>query len=413
VSTTQSTTRPRWSRTRQSFTPTIQRWLDLPFLPAVVGLALLASGGWTCPSCRSACRCAPRAEDGSARCRNCPPRQEATAGPESGLSSLDGLPAAERSGFFRASVERAAQGLLRPGLAEETCPEASCQARVAEEANARAFLSAAASPQSLADAWQVFEQRKRAAKQKNGQEPQAGDLNQERAALDKALADLAADDLLAVQAQMAGMKAGASPDAYAAVFAELAGRRKDMEDRRGQVSRLLAGRNRATEDEEGKKAYNMASSDSVVFGPQWTAKALEEAALVLSAPDVPGETKRDIIGMVVEQVVCRKDGADVHFLPGFGLPRSGSSVADTLHSVRRFTLKTSRTRVASGRRQSNWTRHFNAGCSHRAGKLAQGCFLSSSLKNSSSLLITARARIFVAALLRMPKARRVPTGVAS
>jgi site-specific DNA recombinase len=261
-------------------------------------------------------------------------------------------PASVKSGspaYYHCRVRHHARRLH--GLAEETCPAVSCAARVAEEATARAFLSAATSPQSLADAWKAWEERKRVAGHQHGQEPQAGDLRQEKAALDKALADLAADDLIAVQAQMAGMKAGASPDAYAAVFAELAGRRKDLEDRRGQMSRLLIREKNNDEKNaeqlgttalagaEGKKIKGKAD----VFGPQWTIRALEEAALVLSAPDVPGETKRDIIGMVVERVVCRKDGADVHFLPGFGLPPSESSVADgltnTLHSVKTIYVK--------------------------------------------------------------------------
>jgi site-specific DNA recombinase len=235
--------------------------------------------------------------------------------------------------YYTCRVRNTAERMY--GRAETTCPAERCQARVAEEATARAFLSAASSPQSLADAWRVREEMKRTDRQQERKEPQADDLRQEKAAIDKALAALADDDILAVQAQMAGMRAGASPDAYAAVFTELAGRRKDLEDRRGQVSRLLASGSKAAK--EGKAADRMASSDSAMFGPQWTTEALAEAALVLSAPDVPGETKRDIVGMVVERVVCRKDGADVHFLPGFGVPRSDG--LDTLHSVKTIYVK--------------------------------------------------------------------------
>ena len=65
------------------------------------------------------------------------------------------------------------------------------------------------------------------------------EARQEMAALDKALRDLAGDEAAAVQAQIAGIRAGASPDAYAAVFADLAARRKDMEDRRGILRRSL------------------------------------------------------------------------------------------------------------------------------------------------------------------------------
>ena len=57
------------------------------------------------------------------------------------------------------------------------------------------------------------------------------------------------------------------------------------------------------------------------------AQALADDALVLSSPDVPGETKRGIIALVIDKAVCQKDGADVYFLLGFG-PDDG----ETLHS---------------------------------------------------------------------------------
>lgn len=226
---------------------------------------------------------------------------------------------------YQCSVARNAQSWTGEGA--EACSLELFRVSAAEAATVRAFLSAASAPQSLADAWRASAERKRAASQQGREEPLPGNLRQEKAALDKALSALAADDLLAVQAQMAGMKSGASPDAYAAVFAELAGRRKDLEDRRGQVSRLLTT---PYSSAEAQKPQGAAKQD--VFGPEWTSKALEEAALVLSAPDVPGETKRRIIGLVVEKVVCQKDGADVYFLPGFAIEGNQTHLNQTWQS---------------------------------------------------------------------------------
>ena len=65
--------------------------------------------------------------------------------------------------------------------------------------------------------------------------PHAGPdaLRRELRDLDAALTELNAQETASIQAQIAGIRAGASPDAYAAVFADLAARRKDLEDRRG------------------------------------------------------------------------------------------------------------------------------------------------------------------------------------
>ena len=65
------------------------------------------------------------------------------------------------------------------------------------------------------------------------------DARREMANLDKALAELAAEDTLTVQAQIAGLRMGASPNVYAAVFADLSARRKDMEERRGTLRRQM------------------------------------------------------------------------------------------------------------------------------------------------------------------------------
>jgi len=130
------------------------------------------------------------------------------------------------------------------------------------------------------------------------------DLRKELRSLDAALDRLKLDEAAAVHAQIAGIRAGASPDAYREIFADIATRRKDFEDRRGVLSGALTG-SRAE-----RKSIGEARAKAAVEA------ALADATRVLTDPDVPGVTKRDILMSLVDKVVCRKDGVDIHFLPG-------------------------------------------------------------------------------------------------
>jgi hypothetical protein len=49
---------------------------------------------------------------------------------------------------------------------------------------------------------------------------------------------------------------------------------------------------------------------------RYAVRALADAWRVLTDPQVPGATKRQILGTVVQQVVCGKEGAKVYFVPG-------------------------------------------------------------------------------------------------
>jgi hypothetical protein len=64
-------------------------------------------------------------------------------------------------------------------------------------------------------------------------------LRKEPARLDKALEELKLEETMAVRAQMAGIKAGASVDVCNEVFAGIAASRKDNERERGLVSMAL------------------------------------------------------------------------------------------------------------------------------------------------------------------------------
>ena len=110
-----------------------------------------------------------------------------------------------------------------------------------------------------------------------------------------------AQEAAAVQAQIAGIIAGASPDAYAGAFAEIAARRKDLQDRRGTITRQL-GTGRPEDPKAGGKARR-----PVPTRAELEAQALEDAALVLAAPDVPGAVKRDIVARIVSRVECGEE----------------------------------------------------------------------------------------------------------
>ena len=176
---------------------------------------------------------------------------------------------------------------------------------VMEEAAIAAMLDACTRPDMIAAALAEYARAQA--------EPAASaDPRKELAALDKALAELAQEDLLAVQAQIAGMKVGASPDAYAAVFADLAARRKDLEDRRGVLKGLL-GRSAGTAGAKGGEAKQ----------EEVQRLALEDARLVLTSPLVPADQKRRILGTMVDHVIPRPAeggqpaSTDVYWIQGF------------------------------------------------------------------------------------------------
>jgi site-specific DNA recombinase len=185
---------------------------------------------------------------------------------------------------------------------EAGCQRAAYALKLVEQSVIVSLLDAAARPEALAAAVQAYQQERNTIREAT--DP-AG-LRRERAALENALKQVERDEAAAVQAQVAGILAGASPAAYGAVFADIAARRKDLEGRRGAVARLLAapgkGGGRKAEGEQDRRA----------------GEALRDIARVLSSDAVPGQEKRDLVGSVIARVVCRPDGADVFFLPGLG-----------------------------------------------------------------------------------------------
>jgi hypothetical protein len=165
---------------------------------------------------------------------------------------------------------------------------------IVEQAALSAVKDAWQHPEALSAALAVY----KAGNQVTGNtESQRAEL----AALDQSLQQLKDEEMVAIQAQIAGIRAGASPDLYAEVFAQLAGRHKDMEDRRRILSSSLSRSTRLPKD-------RIRQADEM-----FVSQALEEAIRALTSEYTTGQEKRVLLGTVVDKVISHKEGADVVF----------------------------------------------------------------------------------------------------
>ncbi len=146
----------------------------------------------------------------------------------------------------------------------------------------------------------------------------AVDHRKELQAIDRALEQLGQEQTAAVKAQISGIMQGASPDAYAEVFADIAARRKDMEERRGAL-------NRAAKVQKSAGAVRQEAASRETF--------LRDVQTSLTSPYITEAEKRALVGRVVEKVVCQKDGADVVFMPGLFGEVCSQAALDTKLSV--------------------------------------------------------------------------------
>ena len=256
--------------------------------------------------------------------------------------------------YYRCSNSRN----LKEWEGKRGCPSAYYRVEISERAVAAAFLSAAQNPAALADARRLYAKKlheeklneeKLCAEQAAGQSetlPIGTDARREMAAIDGALEKLSERQLATAQAQVAGLMVGAETAPYLSLLADIAAERKDLEDRRGQIAKSLrALKQTDPTKEKGSAASRRESGAGSDTETDLALQALNDAALVLSSPDVPGETKRAIIGMVVSRVVCQRDGAEIYFLPGFapfaGLgageeSADGETASDTLQNAEEF-----------------------------------------------------------------------------
>ena len=202
--------------------------------------------------------------------------------------------------------------------------EAACQLtayplKMIEQSVIASLLDAAAHPDALAAAVQAYQEEQNA----TGQGRRPAGLRRERNALEGALKQAEGEEAAAVQAQIAGILAGASPGAYTPPCSPTSPHAvKDLEGRRGTVARLLTG------PEKGERRRTKAAGD----GP--AGEALKDIARVLSSDAVPGQEKRDLVGGLIARVVCQPHGADVFFLPGLGAAQTPASLgAETCNST--------------------------------------------------------------------------------
>ncbi len=188
-------------------------------------------------------------------------------------------------------------------LGVSACLNATYSLPRTEQSVIVSLQNAAEHPEIITAAAQAYQEPQAAA----GADTAAA-LRRERAAIDAALGHLKQEESATVQAQIAGIQAGASPDAYAAVFADLAARRKDLEDRRGAIASRL--------DAAGRTQKMAGPTTAQPNTQEFSKQALSDMARVLSSDTLPGREKRDLIGSIISHVVCRPEGADVYYLPG-------------------------------------------------------------------------------------------------
>ncbi len=218
--------------------------------------------------------------------------------------------------YYHCNQHLAARKLGMPAVCEGTLYPVA----VTEAAVLTCFLQAATDPEVIQGQLAAL-----APDPEEGKRSSAS-IRREVIRVDKALQDLTAQEAATVQAQIAGIIAGASPSAYSGAFADIAAKRKDLEDRRGtlqQSLRRIGATAKPALSETGEAAIR--------------ARALEQMQRVLSSPDVEGSVKRAIIARVIDRVICRKGGAVVVFLPGV-LPvpemvAEDGLARDTVHGV--------------------------------------------------------------------------------
>ena len=176
---------------------------------------------------------------------------------------------------------------------------------VVEQAAVKAVREAWERPDAVAAALAVYQRG----------EPAASDADPRREleAVDRALTQVKAEETAAVQAQIAGIMRGLSPDAYAEAFEGITARRREIESRRQALTASLARSRTSQVSEQG--ADDKQGAERLLLS-----HALEDAVTALTDDAVTGAEKRRLLGTVVEKVIPHKEGADVVFAPGILAP---------------------------------------------------------------------------------------------
>lgn len=182
-----------------------------------------------------------------------------------------------------------------------------------EQATIKAVKEALECPDAIAAALAVYRKGQR-------QIPE-GNPRQELAALDKTLTQLKAEEAATIQAQIAGIMQGLSPEAYARAFASITARRKEAEERYRTLTISMS----PIQKPDGKTNANVLVN-----------RALEDALTALTSEDVTGPEKRLLLGTIVEKVVPHKEGADVFFAPGVFQEAEGKEGSVSEESIHTF-----------------------------------------------------------------------------
>ena len=151
----------------------------------------------------------------------------------------------------------------------------------------------------------------------------SADLRRELTILDQALAQLKAEEAASVQAQIAGMRRGVSPNAYAEAFAGIAVRGKDMEDRR----RLLNASLLRSSDPKARKD----NPQTVLMS-----RAVEDALTALTNEDVTGPQKRLLLGRLQTGSSLTKKEPTCFSPPAFSRGAEGEDGSNSTGSPHTF-----------------------------------------------------------------------------
>ncbi len=179
-----------------------------------------------------------------------------------------------------------------------------------EEATVRALLEASEKPEAIAAAVSSYRRSLPESAEASAK------IHRELAELDALLRRVSEEEAAAVQAQIAGLMAGAPAEAYAKVFATLAARRREAQERRTVLAQALS---RVSGAKSSKGQQSLDEIKSTILTDVYEA---------LTAPEIDGVEKRNLIGRVIDRVVCGKKGAEIWFAPG----AFGSNIQQTLQT---------------------------------------------------------------------------------
>jgi|SRR6185437_3239502 len=175
---------------------------------------------------------------------------------------------------------------------------AACPVEEVEEAVRIAIREPYSRPEAIAAAVKVY--RKGSAESKEER-----NISGELKSVDMALAQLKTEEAAAIQAQIAGIRAGASADAYAGVFADIAARRQELEERWEVLSKAIR-----RYDEDGASSNFPPVDDALIR------QALKDANEALSGVGTLAADSCSLVGMLVQKVIPNREGTDVYFVPG-------------------------------------------------------------------------------------------------